>query len=387
MKSTKLARSTKNERKQSNNKESKQKVRYGVIGLGYISQIATLPAFAHAKNCSLEALISGNKEKLETLGKQYNVANLFQYAQLDECLNQGIIDALYIALPNAMHMDCTIRAAKAGIHVLCEKPMATSIDDCRRMIEECQDNNVKLMIAYRLHFERTNLEVIEMIKSGKLGEPVLFNSTFSMQVASDGIRTNGKLGGGALFDIGIYCVNAARNIFNAEPQRVFGMVSNPRDERFKNVDGLTTGVLEFDKGRVASFVSSFGAADCGAYEVVGTKGSIRVSPAYDFENGISYEVTIDEKKESHEGKKSDQFAPELAHFADCILNDAEPEPSGEEGLADIRVIEALYNSAERRNSVRLTEYEKRSQPTRELEAHYPPIKPPKLIQAQMPSQQ
>src|SRR5438105_2516048 len=145
-----------------------QKIRYAVVGLGYISQAAVLPAFRHAENSELTALVSDDPEKLEKLSRNYDVRHTYTYEQYDECLRSGQIDAVYIALPNSLHRDYTVRAARAGIHVLCEKPMALSEQDCRAMIEAAETNHIKLMIAYRLHFEPTHLQAIEIIQSGKI---------------------------------------------------------------------------------------------------------------------------------------------------------------------------------------------------------------------------
>ena len=160
-----------------------KRIRYAVVGLGYIAQAAVLPAFVHARsNSQLVALVSDDDVKLKRLSKKYGVSHTYSYASYEECLQSGDVDAVYIALPNTLHREYTEKAAEAGIHVLCEKPMATSEDDCVAMISACDANRVKLMIAYRLHFEEANLSTIELLESGKLGEPRIFNSTFTQQV-------------------------------------------------------------------------------------------------------------------------------------------------------------------------------------------------------------
>ncbi|MGH9962808.1 MAG: Gfo/Idh/MocA family protein, partial [Pyrinomonadaceae bacterium] len=188
------------------------KVRYAVVGLGYISQVAVLPAFANAsKNSELGALISDDSVKLKKLAKRYEVAQTYSYDQYEECLNSGEIDAVYIALPNNMHCDYTVRAANAGVHVLCEKPMAVTEQECNRMLTASRERSVKLMVAYRLHFEEANLRALQLAHSRKLGELRIFNSLFTMQVREGNIRLQKNLGGGTLFDIGIYCINAVRH--------------------------------------------------------------------------------------------------------------------------------------------------------------------------------
>ncbi|MCC6980338.1 MAG: Gfo/Idh/MocA family oxidoreductase, partial [Candidatus Melainabacteria bacterium] len=183
---------------QSNNGNGR-KLRYAVVGLGHIAQIAVLPAFEHAKkNSQLVALVSDDPTKLKEMGKLYGVENLYDYQHYDECLREAELDAVYIALPNNMHKEYAIRAAEAGVHVLCEKPMAMNSQECIDMTEACDKNNVKLMIAYRLHFEEANMKMVQAVADGKIGEARLFNSTFSMQVREGNIRTKGDMGGGPL---------------------------------------------------------------------------------------------------------------------------------------------------------------------------------------------
>src|SRR5205085_7973206 len=152
--------------KQTNEREA-QKIRYAVVGLGYIAQVAVLPAFENAKkNSELVVLVSDDPEKLTKLSRKYKVEQTFSYDEYDQLLQSGAIDAVYIALPNHLHNEYTIRAARAGIHVLCEKPMAVTDVECIEMIRGCDENKVKLMVAYRLHFDKANLSAIEVVRSG-----------------------------------------------------------------------------------------------------------------------------------------------------------------------------------------------------------------------------
>src|SRR4051794_6134269 len=200
-------------------------VRYAIVGLGHIAQVAVLPAFAHARrNSRLAALVSDDRTKLAALSKKYGVERTFRYGDYDACLAE--VDAVYIALPNSMHAEYTIRAARAGVHVLCEKPMAVTTAECRRMIAACRRHRVKLMIAYRLHFEEINLRVVDLVRRGRIGDPKFFNSSFSMSVRPGDIRTKRDMGGGSLYDIGVYCINAARYLFRAEPRQVTAIAVN-----------------------------------------------------------------------------------------------------------------------------------------------------------------
>src|SRR5204863_3399623 len=167
---------------------------------GHIAQVAVLPAFVHARrNSRLTAIVSGDRTKRREIAKRYRLDRAFGYDEFDECLQS--VDAVYIALPNSMHADYTIRAARAGVHVLCEKPLAISVRECEEMVEAAEKHRVRLMTAYRLHFEKANLAALEAAKSGKLGDLRAFSSTFSMQVRKDNIRTKRRLGGGPLFDL------------------------------------------------------------------------------------------------------------------------------------------------------------------------------------------
>src|ERR671915_232551 len=158
-----------------------KRIRYAVVGLGHIAQVAVLPAFAHAtRNSQLVAVVSGDRTKRRELAKRYRLEGVFTYEEFDECLET--VDAVYIALPNSMHAEYTVRAARAGVHVLCEKPMAVTVAECQRMVDACASHRVKLMIAYRLHFEEINLRTVDLIRKGRIGEPKYFNSSFSMTV-------------------------------------------------------------------------------------------------------------------------------------------------------------------------------------------------------------
>ncbi len=363
-------------------------VRYAVIGLGHIAQAAVLPAFKHARrNSVLAALVSGEQKKLRTLGRRYAVERLCSYEQVDELFAGGQIDAVYIALPNSMHKDFTVRAARAGLHVLCEKPMAVTVRECEEMIRATTQANVKLMIAYRLHFERANLEAAKLARSGSLGELRFFSSDFSMQVSENNIRLERAKGGGPLYDIGIYCINAARYTLSEDPLEVWATAAKSRDPRFREVDETVIGAMRFKDERLASFTCSFGAADRSTYSITGTRGSITLDPAYEYAEGLSYSLEVGERKRTKKFGKSDQFAPELLYFSDCILHNRDPEPSGLEGLADVRVIEAMLRSIRTGKPVALKMQQRRQRPTMRQEIRRPAVpREPKLVDVKSASQ-
>ena len=336
-------------------------IRYAVVGLGHIAQVAVLPAFAHARgNSTLAAVVSDDPTKRREIAQKYKIDHAYSYADYERCLEH--VDAVYIALPNSMHAEYSIRAAKAGVHVLCEKPMAVTVDECRRMIRACRDHNVKLMIAYRLHFEEINLKAIDLVRKGRIGEPKYFNSSFSLMVRPGNVRTRASMGGGTLYDIGVYCINAARYLFRDEPTEVLAMTVNSGIKTLPEIDESCSAMLRFEGGRVAAFVTSFNASDVGEYRVVGTNGQLHVDPAYEYAEGLAYELTVAGKKTRKRIGKRDQFAAELLYFSDCILNDRAPEPSGEEGMHDVRIVEALYKSAKTGRAVRIPPFTDRKKP-------------------------
>lgn len=361
-------------------------MRSWVVGLGYISQIAVLPAFSHAKeNCELKALVSGDSEKARMLSRKYRVPLTYSYESYHACLASGEIDAVYIALPNSMHRAYAVSAAAAGVHVLCEKPMAVTQEDCEAMIDAAENNHVKLMIAYRLHFEKANLQAIEAVQSGKLGDPRLFHGTFTMQVRKNNVRLKTEFGGGPLWDIGIYCINAARYLLRAEPQEVSAFKAKGHDQRFSEVEEAVTAILRFPGDVLATFSCSFAASDAGSYEVVCSRGSLRADPAYDYATARKLQITMEGKSTQRVFPKSDQFAPQLIYFADCVLHNKQPEPSGHEGLADVRIIRALYESIDRGRPVQLKSSAVPKRPSAKQEVRRPAISKPEIIHAESPT--
>jgi predicted dehydrogenase len=363
----------------------KRTIRYAVVGLGWFAQDAALPAFAHAENAELVALVSDDSKKRKELSKQYDIQHTYSYDEYEDCLTSGNVDAVYIALPNHLHREFTIRAANQGIHVLCEKPMAITEDECEAMMKAAQDNNVKLMIAYRLHLEEANLKAIEIVKSGKIGQPRIFNSVFTQQVKEGNIRLRKEVGGGTLDDIGIYCINAARYLFQDEPIEVFAVSVNNGEPRFEEVEEMTSAIIRFPEERLASFTCSFGAAPTSTYQIIGTKGDLRVEPAYAWQGALTHTLTVEGKSEEHTYESRDQLAAEFIYFSDCILADKDPEPSGTEGLNDVRIIRALYQSIETGQPVSIKDLAQDQQPDSKQSIKRPPVEEkPDLVNASPP---
>jgi predicted dehydrogenase len=362
-------------------KHETRKIRYAVVGAGNIAQVAVLPAFGHAdSNSELVAIVSGDEKKRAALSKDYGLELDGDYADFESILERGRIDAVYVATPNTHHKEFTLRAAARGVHVLCEKPLAPTADDCLAMTNACIANGVKLMVAYRLHFEEATLEAMDIARSGKLGELRLFDSFFSQVVRSGDIRREPEVAGGATYDLGVYCINAARHLFDAEPALVIANVVEK-----DGVDDTVSAILRFPGDRLAQFCLSNSVAGVSSYRIGGTNGDLRVEPGYEYVDAIVHHLTIDEETKTKKFSRGDQFAPELRYFSDCILNDREPEPSGEEGFCDIRVVEAILESAREGRPVILAPYERKRRPSLAQADHARPVKKPKTVHAPSPS--
>jgi len=321
------------------------KVRYGVVGAGWISQIAFMPSVAQTGNSEMTAIVSGNPERAKELADFHGVPNIYSYDQYDEMLASGVVDAVYIALPNSMHADYAIRAAKAGVHALVEKPLALTVAECEAMIAAADSAGTLLMTAYRLHNEPVTVAVLDAIRSGEIGEPRLYSSVFSTQVAADNHRLKAEHWGGALQDIGVYCLNAARHVFGAEPTEAIAMSGRSADARFDEVDEVIAATLRFPGEAIATFTASFGAHDLDTYRVVGTEGEIDVWPGFHFLHQPRFRVRRGEEVREVAFEPVDHFGAQTAYFSDCIMTGTRPESDGEEGLADVRALLAIEEAA------------------------------------------
>jgi predicted dehydrogenase len=366
-------------------KANRKTVRFAVVGLGHFAQTAILPAFANAADkAELAALVTGDPEKAKKLGRKYK-APTFHYEQYDELLASGKINAVYIAVPNSEHRKYTESAARAGVHVLCEKPLAYSVEDARAMIDACQDAKVHLMTAYRLHFEEGNLDAVRAIESGKIGEARLFTSIHTMQVDPGNIRTDLSLGGGPLEDIGIYCLNAARYLFQGEPNEVTAIAIPGKDRRFKEIPEAVSATLRFSKDRLATFLCGFGESKVSEYRVIGTEGVLKMDPAFTWQGDIEQTISRKEKAKTKTFKHRDQIAAELVYFSDCILKNKKPEPSGHEGFLDVRIIDALRTSYTEHRTVTIEPLAKKRRPRSSQSIKRKPAKKPKPVKAKPPS--
>jgi glucose-fructose oxidoreductase len=363
----------------------RKKVRYAVVGAGWFGQAAVLPAFANAKeNCELAAIVSGDAEKRSILSSDYGVP-AYSYDQYEDLLRSGVVDAVYVVSPNSVHKDHAVAAARHGVHVLSEKPLADSAVAAEEIIAACDRAGVHLMTAYRLHFEKANLSAIELIRKGTIGEPRVMTSTFTQQVDPDNSRLDANLGGHPLLDVGIYCVNAARYLFRAEPTEVTAFVATGNDPRFKDVPEMVSAILRFPDERLANFVCGFGEANASAYQVLGTKGDVRVDQAYSHKGERAMSVTVDGKSKDTKFPDCDQIAPEIVYFSDCVLKNRRPEPDGREGLIDLWIIEAIKASAMKGLAVPLQPVPEKPRPDKDQHIAKPRKKSePELVKAAPP---
>jgi len=362
-------------------RSNEKRIRYAVIGAGNIAQVAVLPAFGHAsENSELVGLITGDPHKRAELRERFDIEFDADYDGLESVIERGRVDAVYIATPNSTHREFALRAAAKGVHVLCEKPLAPTAADCMAIIDACEKARVKLMVAYRLHFEEATLEALDIARSGKLGKLRAFTSFFSHVVRPGDIRRDPDVAGGAVLDLGVYCINAARNLFEAEPTLVTA------DCIEKNgTDDTTSAILRFPGDRVAQFCVSNSIAGTSSYRLGGSDGDLRVEPAYEYQEPLVHYLTLEGETKKKSFDRVDQFAPELLHFSKCILEDRQPEPSGEEGWCDIRVAEAILTAARTHKPVELEPYQRRRRPTLAQVENIRPVKKQEPVNAPSPS--
>ncbi|MEF9404402.1 MULTISPECIES: Gfo/Idh/MocA family protein [Ralstonia solanacearum species complex] len=320
-------------------------VRYAVVGAGWISQAAFLPGVAHSGNSIVTALVSGDAAKAGALAQRYRIGHVCGYADYERLLASGDIDAIYLALPNDMHRQYALPALQRGIHVLLEKPMATSEADCEAMIDAARLGRAKLMIAYRLHFEPATLAAIELVRAGKLGHVRAFSAVFSQPVAPSDHRAHHGYWAGPVADMGPYPINAVRHLFGEEPVEVSAVGVRDPASPFNFADTVSV-TLRFADHRLAQFIVSYSSARVDQYRVIGTQGDLEVSPGFTFGVALRHRLTLDGRTREQPFDATDQFGGELQYFSDCILNDREPEPNGEEGLADVRILAAIERALE-----------------------------------------
>ena len=320
---------------------SDKKIRWGVISTANIGRWAVNPAIQASGNGELIAISSRDSQTASEFAEQWKIPRSYgSYAAL---LDDEDIDAVYIPLPNSMHREWSIKAADVGKHVLCEKPLAVTESDCREMHAAAEQNGVKLMEAFMYRFHPRTQRVLEMVREGIVGDMKMIHGAFTFHLkGTDNIRLQPEFGGGALMDVGCYCINVSRTLAGTEPVEVQAMASWAPS----GVDSMMSGVLRFPDDLIASFECGLNTKRRESYEIGGTDACLRVADAFLPGTG---DVVIEELRDGQEPVLHtipgvDEYQCMAEHFADCVLNDNQPRYSAEEAALNMRVIEALYKS-------------------------------------------
>lgn len=334
-----------------------KKLGWAIVGLGSLSINQILPAFAKCEKSKVTAFVSGHPDKANKLALRYGVSpkNIYNYENYDSIKNNPEVDVIYIVLPNGMHAEYTVRGLEAGKHVLCEKPMANNSAECKQMIAAGKKADRKLMVAYRCHYEPYNQEAIRIARAQELGptQMILADTGFKMTDPTVWRLNKALAGGGSMFDIGIYALNASRYLTGEEPVEVNGMTfSTPNDPRFKEVDENTIFQLRFPSGILANCSSSYGYFHQSHYRIMGSEARLEMDPATWY-NGNRMWIERGNKIEQIELSEIDHFTAEMDHMSDCVMQNKEPLTPGEEGLRDLTIIEAVYESSRSGKTVKL----------------------------------
>jgi len=342
---------------------SAERIGYAIVGLGELTVTQLLPAFRKTRFSRAVALVSADRPRALAIAREHGIAEhaVYDYAGFDRLADNDEVQAVFIVLPNSLHAEFTLRAARCGKHVLCEKPMASSVADCELMIGACAEAGLKLMIGYRCQYEPMNRYLAEQVRHGRLGALRDF-SAYNGQVLRDPGQWRLKrelAGGGPLADIGIYCLNAARFISGEEPYEVIGSTyATPDDPRFQEVEESAQFILRFPSGLVAHCGSGYSTQTSRLMRLSGSEAWAELNPAFGYD-GLRLRFGHQEDGRDVVVEPAipaaDPFANEIDHLSRCILDDIEPHTPGEEGLQDMRIIDAIYASARSGTTVALNQ--------------------------------
>ncbi|HZR66635.1 MAG TPA: Gfo/Idh/MocA family oxidoreductase [Terriglobales bacterium] len=335
-----------------------RKLGWAIVGLGSLAINQILPAFAKCEKSKVVAFVSGHPDKANKLALRYGVnsKNIYNYQNYDSIKDNPEVDVIYIVLPNGMHAEYTIRGLEAGKHVLCEKPMANTPADCEQMIDAGRKTNRKLMVAYRCHYEPYNQEAIRIARSSELGptQMILADAGFPIGDPKQWRLNKQLAGGGSMMDIGIYALNASRYLTGEEPTEVSAMIfTNRNDPRFKEVEENVTFQLRFPSGILANCSSSYGYFHQSHYRVMGTDARLECDP-FSWYTGLRMWIERGNDIDWKDLPVVDHFAAEMDHMSECVMQNKEPLTPGEEALRDLKIISAIYESAQGGSPVKLT---------------------------------
>lgn len=330
-----------------------KKINFALAGLGGLSTNQIAPAFQKTKHARLAGIITGTPAKAKKWKAQYNIPdkNIYNYDTMSELKNNPDIDVVYVVTPNGLHMEHTIKAAKAGKHVLCEKPMANSSKDCQAMIDACEQAGVKLAIGYRCQFEPHSLECMRIAREKEFGDTKIIEAGFGFRIGNPNQwRLKADLaGGGALMDVGVYALQACRYLTGEEPVKVSAIETKTDLKKFAEVDESITWQMTFPSGVIAYCSTSYNVNGINRYTAYADRGWFGLDPAYSY-GGIKGRTS----KGPISFDQVDQFAAEMDGFAECVLQDKKSKVSGEEGLRDLVVVEGIYKSIKSGRTIELS---------------------------------
>ena len=341
--------------------EPGKRIGYAIVGIGHLTMEAIVPAFAKSQYSRITALVTGDRAKGLDLARSLGLPEtaVYDYAGYERLADQKDVDAVYIVLPNNMHLEYTVRAARIGKHVLCEKPMAIDAVECQQMIDACDRAKKLLMIAYRQQYEPMNRALGKMMRDGKLGTIKQILACNSQNEGDPGQwrHKRAMAGGGSLPDVGIYCLNATRFLSREEPTEVIAQIyTTPNDPRFREVEETVHFQLRYPSGLMAQCSTSYGAHLSRFLRVNGTTGWAEMDPAFSY-SGLKLRGSslVDGVETAFEPNihEADQFTKEIDHMSACVATGTPPHTGGAEGLQDMKIIAAMYRAAETGRAVRL----------------------------------
>ena len=329
------------------------KLGFAICGLGNLSTNQIAPGLLKTQNCRLTGIITGHPAKAEVWKAKYNIPdkNIYNYETMEKMGDNPDIDVVYVVTPNALHAEHTIKAAKAGKHVLTEKPMEATPEKCQEMIDACKAANRMLAVGYRSRFEPHNLECVRIAREKVFGDLKILEAGFGITIGNpDQWRLKKALsGGGALMDVGIYALHATRYLSGEEPILVSGMETKTDPEKFKEVDESLIWQMKFPSGLIANCSTSYNTKGLGRYLGLADKGWFELNPAFGYmgnhgRRSDGQEISL---------PQIDQFAAEMDDFANCILTNTPTKVPGEEGLRDVKIMMAIYEAVKTGQSVKL----------------------------------
>jgi predicted dehydrogenase len=331
---------------------SRKKLGFALCGLGNLSTHQIAPALQKTEYCRLAGIITGTPAKAAKWQAQYNIPqrSIYNYETMHRIADNPDVDVVYVVTPNGLHLDNALVAAKAGKHVLCEKPMEVSVERCQQMIDALKAAKRLLAIGYRLHFEPNNLECVRIAREREFGAVKVIDSHFGFNIPPGVWRLNRKLaGGGPLMDVGIYALQATRYLTGEEPVWVSAVTTQGDPVRFSEVEATVLWQSRFPSGAVSHCSSSYDAAGVGYFRVLAERGWFGLEPAFNYD-GLQ---GMRSDGRSIDQPQTDQFAVEMDNFAQCILENTPTRVPGEEGLRDVKLMMAIYESARTGKPVQL----------------------------------